>query len=183
MKRLFLGFVLFSGLAFSQVSNVIRHPDSYKDFPFEGVRIVQVEEVSSPGNEENVIIFSKIEKGATPDEMYIQRFTKKGSDWELVKKKTVRHDGIISAWGSRKVFADYDKDKSVDAILVYSLNDSDFNQQSVHLIFSKGKDFYEISSDKDSGYKKDIFSENFSSLPQFIQDKVLEFWSNLDKAD
>lgn len=183
MKKLFFGFMFVSGLAFAQVSNVIRHPDSYKDFPFEGVRIVQIEEVSSPGNEENVFIFSKVEKGAKPDVMHIQRFTKKDGEWQVVKKKTVRHNGVISSWGSRKMFSDFDKDKSIDAVLVYSLSDDDFNQQSVHLVFSKGNDFYEISADRDSEYSKDVFSENFDSLPQDIKDKVMAFWNKLDKAN
>ena len=180
-KILVFGAIIFASYASAQVSNVIRHPDSYKDFPFEGVRIVQVEEVASPGNEENDFIFSKVEKGAQSDVMHLQRFTKMDGSWKLNSKKTIKHDGIISAWGSRKSFADYDKDKSVDVILVYSLNDHDFNQESVHLIFSKGNQFYEISTGKDSSYSEDVYSENFKDLTENIQNEVKEFWHNLDK--
>ena len=181
MKIFVFVLMLISSWAFSQVSNVIRHPDSYKDFAFEGVRIVQVEEVASPGNEENVIIFSKIEKGAQPDKMFIQRFTKQGGTWNVVSKKTINHAGVISSWGSRKAFGDYDKDKSADAILVYSLSDYDFNQQSVHVILSKGKEIYEIASDAASDYSKPVFSDNFNSLPTELKKRVMDFWTKLDK--
>ena len=116
----------------------------------------KVDEANSPDNEDNVFIFSKIEKGAKPDKMTFQRFTKVGGDWKVVAKKQMTHDGILSAWGQRKAFADDDKDKSIDALFIYALNDYDFKQQSVHLIFSKNKGLYEISSSAESGYTKDI---------------------------
>jgi len=174
--------VLFIGtMMTAQVSNIVRHQDSYKDFPFEGVRIVQVDEVNSPENEDNVFIFSKIEKGAKPDRMTFQRFTKIGGEWKVKAKKQIEHAGIISSWGQRKSFADYDKDKSIDALFIYSLNDYDFKQQSVHLIFSKNAEFYEISTSAESGYSKDVYSDNFKDLPENIQSKILEYWNKLDK--
>lgn len=125
----------------AQVSNIVRNPDSYKNFPYEGTRIIQVDEANSSDNEDNVFIFSKIEKGAKPDKMTFQRFTKVGGDWKVVAKKQMTHDGILSAWGQRKAFADYDKDKSIDALFIYALNDYDFKQQSVHLIFRRIRGF------------------------------------------
>ena len=176
LPMLFIGTILNA-----QVSNIVRHQDSYKDFPFEGARIVQVDEVNSPENEDNVFIFSKIEKGAKPDKMTFQRFTKIDGEWKVKAKKQISHAGIISSWGQRKAFADYDKDKSIDALFIYSLNDYDFKQQSVHLIFSKNAELYEISTSAESGYAKEIFSSNFKSLPENIQSKILEYWNRLDK--
>ena len=165
----------------AQVSNIVRHQDEYKDFPFEGTRIVQVDEVNSPDNEDNVFIFSKIEKGAKPDKMTFQRFTKIGGEWRVKAKKQINHSWIISAWGQRKSFADYDKDKSIDAIFIYSLNDDDFKQQSVHLIFSKKAQLYEISTSLESSYSKDTYSDNFKELPENIKAKILDYWHKLDK--
>ena len=180
MKIIF-PIIFFGTLMNAQVSNIVRHQDSYKDFPFEGVRIVQVDEVHSPENEENVFIFSKTEKGANPDKMTFQRFTKIDGNWKVKAKKQFNHNGIISAWGQRKAFADYDKDKSIDALFIYSLNDADFKQQSVHLIFSKNEELYEISTSAESGYSKDVFSDNFKNLPKNIQTGILEYWNKLDK--
>lgn len=174
--------LLFIGtLMNAQVSNIVRHQDSYKDFPYEGTRIVQVDEANSPNNEDNVFIFSKIEKNSKPDKMTFQRFTKINGDWKVVAKKQINYPGIISAWGQRKAFADYDKDKSIDALFIYSLNDYDFKQQSVHLIFSKNAELYEISTSAESGYSKDVYSSNFKSLPENIQSKILDYWNELDK--
>ena len=179
--KLFLTTLFFGTLFNAQVSNIVRHQDSYKDFPYEGVRIVQVDEVHSPNNEENVFIFSKIAKDSKPDKMIFQRFVKVDGKWKLNSKKEIKYDGIISSWGQRKAFADYDKDKSIDAIFIYSLNDYAFKQKSVHLIFSKNDQFYEISAFEESNYSKDTYSDNFQSLPQNSKEEVLKYWNKLDK--
>lgn len=179
--KILLSMMFIGTLMNAQVSNIVRHPDSYKNFDFEGSRIVQVSEANSPNNEENVFIFSKIEKGAKPDKMTFQRFTKVGGDWKVVAKKQINYNGIISAWGQRKAFADYDKDKSIDALFIYSLNDYDFKQKSVHLIFSKNDKLYEISTSAESGYQKDAYSDNFKTLPENIKSEILEYWNKLDK--
>ena len=179
--KILLPMLFIGTMMTAQVSNIVRHQDSYKDFPFEGVRIVQVDEVNSPDSEDNVFIFSKIEKGAKPDKMTFQRFTKIGGEWKVKAKKQIEHAGIISSWGQRKSFADYDKDKSIDALFIYSLNDYDFKQQSVHLIFSKNAEFYEISTSAESGYSKDVYSDNFKNLRQNIKNEILEYWNKLDK--
>ena len=179
--KILLPMMFIGTLMNAQVSNIVRNPDSYKNFPYEGTRIIQVDEANSPDNEDNVFIFSKIEKGAKPDKMTFQRFTKVGGDWKVVAKKQINYDGIISAWGQRKAFADYDKDKSIDALFIYALNDYDFKQKSVHLIFSKNDKLYEISTSAESGYTKDVYSDNFKTLPENIQSRILEYWSKLDK--
>ena len=180
--KLFLTALFFGLLVNAQVSNIVRHQDSYKDFPYEGVRIVQVDEVHSPNNEENVFIFSKIAKNSKPDKMIFQRFTKMDGKWKLNSKKEINYDGIISSWGQRKAFSDYDKDKSIDALFIYSLNDHDFKQKSVHLILSKNDRFYEISTSAESNYSKDIYSDNFQSLPENIKEEILKYWTKLDKV-
>lgn len=188
MKSFLVFIGLFAGsMLFSQVGTITRHPDSYSDMAYEGVRIIQVDEAyagdykSDLKDEENIFIFSKIEKNANPDKMYFQRFARKDGKWKLIAKKEISHNGIISTWNARKAFGDYDKDRSVDALFIYSLNDANLKQQSVHLLFTKGKELYEVSTSADDGYTKDTYSSNFKTLPQSIQDKVLDYWNKLDK--
>lgn len=174
--------VMFVGSLFNaQVSNIVKNPEAYKNFPVQGSRIVQIDEVHSPEHEENVFIFSKIEKGAKPDKMILERFVKVNGQFVVKSKKEFNYDGIISSWGQRKVFADYDKDKSIDAIFIYSLNDYDFNQESVHLIFSKNNAFYEVSSSAENDYATNLYSDNFSTLPNDIKNEIEEYWNKLDK--
>ena len=185
MKKTLLFFLIISNLITAQVSNVIRNEASYTQevFPYRGIRMMQVDEVSCPNNEENVFIFSKIEKNAKNDIMYFQRFTKVNSKWKLNSDLEIKHDGIISVWKSRKAFLDTNKDKSIDALFIYSLNDYDFKQQTVHLIFSHLSKIYTIFSNIADGYSKDTFSNNFKELDETSKSKILEYWNKLDKAD
>lgn len=184
MKNILI-LLLFSNILTAQISTVFRNKDSYTQeiFPYKGVRAIQIDEVSSVGNEDNVFIFSKIEKNAKPDKMYFQRFTKVNEMWVVKSILEVNHDGIISAWGSRKAFWDSNKDKSIDGLFIYGLYDADFKQQSVHLVFSQKDQFYSIESSVSDGFKKDKFSSNFNSLDAESKNQILEYWNKLDKKD
>lgn len=184
MKKIFI-LLLFSNILTAQISNVIRNKESYTQevFSYKGVRAIQIDEVSSVGNEDNVFIFSKIEKNAIPDKMYFQRFTKVNDKWIVKSILEVNHNGIISAWGSRKAFLDCNKDKSIDGLFIYGLYDADFKQQSVHLIFSQKDQFYTIESSVADDFKKDQFSDNFKSLDAESKKQILEYWNKLDKID
>lgn len=185
MKKALLFLLITTNLITAQVSNIVRNEASYSQeiFPYRGIRIMQVDEVSCPDNEENIFIFSKIEKNAKKDIMYFQRFIKDNSKWKLNSDLEIKHDGIISVWKSRKAFFDADKDKSIDALFIYSLNDYDFKQQTVHLIYSHLSKIYSIHSNISDNYTKDTYSDNFKELDENSKSKILEYWNKLDKAD
>lgn len=185
MKKIFVLLVLISNFAVAQVSTITRNPASYTKevFPFQGSRIVQVDEAHSPGNEENVFIFSKVERGAKPDVMHFQRFTKTNGNWTIRAKTEIRHDGIVVAIGNRKAFMDADKNKSVDALFIYSLNDLDLKQQSIHMLISQGGKIYTIAATLADGYQSSKFSDNFSELSPATKEAAMSYWAKLDKAD
>ena len=185
MKKLLLLLLIAGTSAFAQVSTVTRNPASYTQdvFAYKGSRILQVDEVSSPGNEENEFIFSKVEKYAKPDVMYFQRFTKRGSQWALSASTEIRHDGIISTANNRKAFTDVDKNKSIDALFIYELNDAQLKQQSIHLLFSQGSKIYSIAAAKSDNYASNKYSDNFAELSPNVKSSVMAYWNKLDKAD
>jgi lipopolysaccharide export LptBFGC system permease protein LptF len=185
MNKLLLLLLVCCHGVFAQVSSVVRNPASYTQdvFSYKGNRILQVDEVSSSGNEENVFIFSKIEKNAKPDVMYFQRFIKNDNQWKLNTLFEIKYDGIISMLKNRKAFTDADKNKRVDALFIYALNDYDFKQQSVHLLFSHTSKIYSITAYKSDGYAKNIFSDNFQDLTPNLKSTVMEYWGKLDKTD
>lgn len=185
MKQLLFILLIACTSAAAQVSTVTRSPASYTQevFAYKGSRIVQVDEASSPGNEENVFIFSKIEKFAKPDVMYFQRFTKMSGQWKLNSSAEMRHDGIISVTNNRKAFTDADKNKSVDALFIYALNDNDLKQQSIHLLFSQANKIYTIAAYKADDYASSKLSDNFAELSPAVKNNVLTYWGKLDKAD
>ncbi|WP_432222851.1 hypothetical protein ACRASX_06720 [Flavobacterium sp. TMP13] len=184
MKQIII-LLLFSNVMLAQISNVHRNKESYTQdvFPYKGVRAIQIDEVNFVDKEDNVFIFSKIEKNANPDKMYFQRFTKDQNGWILKSFVEISYDGIISSWGSRKAFADYDGDQSVDALFIYGLYDANFIQKSVHLIYSSNEQFYTIEASVSDGFKKDKFSANFNNLDSRSKKQILEYWNNLDKVD
>lgn len=183
--KLILILLLAQNIASAQISSITRNKNSYTKevFNYSGVRAIQIDEVNSPNNEENVFIFSKVEKNANPDMMYFQRFTKVLGTWKLISSLPIKHAGAISAWGSRKAFADYNKDKSVDALFIYALYDAGFKQQTVNLLFSRKNEIYLIEASKFDGFEKNKFSKNFDSLDEGTKTEILEYWNGLDKAD
>ena len=185
MKNFLLLLLFVSQLACAQISVITRNPASYTKevFPFQGSRIMTVDEAHSPNNEENVFVFSKVDRGAKPDVMYFQRFTKADGRWTLKSKTEIRHDGIVVAIGNRKAFTDADKSKSVDAFFVYSLNDFDLKQQSIHMLISQGSKIFTIAASLADGYQSSKFSDNFAELSPNAKDAALSYWAKLDKAD
>jgi hypothetical protein len=168
---------------------VTRNPASYTQdvFPYKGSRMMMVDEVSSPGVEDNVFIFSKVEKFAKPDVMYFQRFTrdygKTGTPWKLAASTEVRHDGIIVVVNNRKTFTDYDLRKSIDALFIYALSDADLKQQSIHALFSHADKIYTIAANNSDNYATSLFSDNFKELSPTIKAGVIAYWTKLDKKD
>jgi hypothetical protein len=187
LPSLFLAFTCNVALA-QGVSSVTRNPASYTQdvFPYKGSRMMSVDEVSQ-GSEDNVFIFSKVEKFAKPDVMYFQRFTrevgKTGTPWKLSASSEIRHDGIIVVVNNRKTFTDTDKGKSVDALFIYALNDLDLKQQSIHGLFSHGDKIYTIAANKSDNYASSQFSTNFQELSPTIKAGIMAYWAKLDKKD
>lgn len=180
---------VFHNLAQAQVTTVTRNIASYTQdvFPYKGSRVMSVDEVSAGGREDNVFIFSKVEKFAKPDVMYFQRFTrefgKTGTPWKLAAATEIRHDGIIVVVNNRKTFSDTDKRKSVDALFIYALNDADLKQQSIHGLFSHADKIYTIAANKSDNYATSQFSDNFKDLSPTIKAGVMAYWNKLDKKD
>jgi hypothetical protein len=184
LKISFISLLFISQFSLAQVSVITRDKSSYtKDvFPYKGTRAMMIEEVNC-GEEETVFLFSKIDKGAKVDEMYFQRYTKSNEKWALKKDFEIKHEGIISILNNRKWFADFDKDRSADVVFIYTLNNADFKQQSVHLLLSHLANVYTIASTAEDDYTKDVFSENFEKLDAPIKAEILQYWQKLDKKD
>lgn len=183
MKHIILLLGLIAGAATTraQVSVVTRAAEAYSNFKYQGARLLNVSEVHVEGREDNVFIFSKAAKGAQPDTMYLQRYTKEKNKWIIKADTMLVHKGVIMNWDARKGFFDGDRDGSIDAYFIYSLANADLQQQSVHLLFSKGPAFYTISAAASDGYRQSTYSENFETLPPEIKKRLTEAWERLDK--
>jgi hypothetical protein len=187
LKSFLLLLTLTCTCALAQTATT-RNPAAYTQdvFPYKGSRMMSVDEVSQ-GSEDNVFIFSKVEKFAKPDVMYFQRFTrevgKTGTPWKLSASSEIRHYGIIVVVSNRKTFGDTDKRNSVDALFIYALNDLDLKQQSIHGLFSHGDKIYSIAANKADNYATSQFSDNFKELSPTVKAGVMAYWNKLDKKD
>jgi hypothetical protein len=192
LLSLVLLYALTCNAALAQITSITRNPASYTQdiFPYKGSRMMTVDEVRIEGHEDNVYIFSKVDKFAKPDVMYFQRYIREGANagkpgapWKLKASTEIKHDGIIVVVNNRKSFTDADKGKSVDALFIYALNDADLKQQSIHSLFSQGDKIYTIAANKSDNYKQSQFSANFKELSAEIQTNILAYWNKLDKKD
>lgn len=184
MKRIILILtLLISQYIICQVSHITKNSDSYtKDiFPYQGVRIMTVDEVHVPNIEENVYLFSKIEANKNPDSLFFQHYKKVNEKWVKAKSVFFEHEGFISVWKSRKAFLDSDNNKSIDALFIFSKHNLDKNQLSIHLILSSNEEFYTITAYKEDEYQQSTYSDNFESLNELIKVDVLKYWTTLDK--
>jgi hypothetical protein len=184
IKLSLISLFFFCQFSLAQVSVITRDKSSYtKDvFPYKGTRAMMIDEVNC-GEEETVFLFSKVDRGAKIDEMNFQRYTKANGKWVLKNGFDIKHEGIISVLNNRKWLTDFDKDKSADALFVYTFNDTGFKQQSVHLLLSHLVNVYTITSSAEDDYIKNVFSENFEKLDSSTKEAVLKYWEELDKKD
>lgn len=186
-KYLFSLAMLISSIGFSQITNTSVNKSNFEQsgFPFKGKRVLQVENISTP-QEENYFVFSKNERSSAQDELYIQQFKKVNGEWKVTAEQTVAEKGIMtSVWDARKAFFDADKDGQADVLFVYSKHpkgDIDTQLSVVLLLIYKNK-FYRIENTAETKYDPmyDMYDFNPEDLPAAILKEFEEYWEGLDK--
>ncbi|MFV0541872.1 MAG: hypothetical protein ACK5MZ_11685 [Aestuariibaculum sp.] len=180
-------FIWISLSGFSQITSTVVNKSNFEnsDFPFKGIRVLAVEYVSTP-NEENLYVFSKNERRAEQDTLYIQQFKKTDNKWTVTAEKTIAETGIItSVWNARKAFFDADKDNVADVLFVYSKhpkNNLEEQLDIVLLLVYKNK-FYTIGNAGEENYNPEFDYQDFSNenLPEPIIEYIFNYWKKLDK--
>lgn len=188
MKKIFLLPALFLfGLGISQITDISVNKESFEKsgFPFKGKRVLQVENISTP-KEENYYVFSKNERGSAQDELYIEQFKKINDEWKVVAEDMVAEPGIItSVWDARKAFFDADKDGQADVLFIYSKHPKDNidEQLAVVLLLIYKNKFYMIENTAENGYDPmlDTYTAGLEELPRAVVDYVEDYWAKLDK--
>lgn len=186
-KYLFSIAMLISSVAFSQITDTSVNKENFEKsgFLYKGKRVLQVENISTP-KEENYFVFSKNERGSAQDELYIQQFKKVNGEWKVTAEETVAEEGIMtSVWDARKSFFDADKDGQADVLFVYSRHpkgDID-TQLSVVLLLIYKNQFYRMESSAENDYDPmyDTYDFNPEDLPAAVFKKFDDYWNNLDK--
>lgn len=169
----------------AQVTTISINKENFQSsgFPFKGKRVLQVERIQTP-KEDNYIVFSKEERGADPDKLYVQQFQQIDGIWQLVADELISEEGIVtSIWESRKAFFDADKDGKLDALFIYSRHPKDDLKKQlscIGLVLYKTK-FYRLRAEEADGYSQTTFSDNYASLPIEVKENVERYWNNLDK--
>ena len=188
MKKIYLiPSLLIFGFCFAQITDTSVNKENFEKsgFPFKGKRVLQVENISTP-KEENYYVFSKNERGSAQDELYIQQFKKVNGEWKVVAEEKVAEPGIMtSVWDSRKAFFDADKDGQADVLFVYSEqpNGNIDKQLSVCLILIYKNKFYRMENTAEYDYAPlyDTYDFNPDNLPAAVFKKFDDYWNKLDK--
>ena len=179
--------LLLVNFAFSQITDINVNKEKFEKsgFPYKGKRVLQVEDISTP-KEQNYYVFSKNERGSAQDELYIQQFKKVNNKWKVVAEDKVAEPGIItSVWDARKAFFDADKDGQADVLFVYSKHPKEnINEQlSVVLLLIYKNKFYRIENKEETDYDPmyDLYDFNPEDLPKAVLEQFEGFWNKLDK--
>ena len=97
-------FILISNFINAQVTTFgDSKPEEFEFLPYEGTRIIQGFRIDM-GNEKYCIVYSKPEKGVTPDTVFIQEYIKNGTEWNQNLKGKRSSNHTIFIWGKRGGF-------------------------------------------------------------------------------
>jgi len=188
MKKIILALnLLCFSVGFSQITSTVVNKEHFEasGFPYKGTRVLQVEGISTP-KEQNYFVFSKNERCSAQDELHIQQFKKVNNEWKVVAEDKVAEPEIFtSVWNARKAFFDADKDGQADVLFVYSKHPKDnINEQlSVVLLLIYKNKFYRMESSAETDYDPmfDTYDFNPEDLPKAVLEQFEDFWNKLDK--
>lgn len=178
-KNILLLLLLFSiGIGYGQVTTFgDSAPHEFEFLPYSGSRIIQGFRVDM-GGKKYCIVYSKPEKGVTPDTLFIQQYIKKGLEWENVLSENRISANTLFIWGKRGGFFT-DQDKNGIAYTAFSEEDLASNTPLLvgYFILYKGA-VMTIVENKDGQVLK---SANYSMLPLEARSKIEEAFGKLDK--
>lgn len=152
-------------------------PEEFEFLPYEGSRIIQGFRVDM-GNEKFCIVYSKPDKGITPDTVFIQEYKKDGLEWKqnIKGKRSSKH--TIFIWGKRGGFFT-DNTKTGIAYTAFSEEDLKTGDRFIVGYFILYKNtVFTIEEDKNGHMKK---SDNFDQIPLHAKERILDAFSKLDK--
>src|SRR5690606_36732603 len=186
MKRLISLFsLLFAGYSlFAQITLTHIGENQFENIPFayEGTRVLMADRADDPQSE-NIFLFSKPAKGTLPDTLFVQRYQKTNSQWTLVQRETVIHDGAISLLSNRKGYLMGDG-QHMAAFLFYQFWDHTLqHKQSVHLLLLFRGKAYEISRPAGASPAPeelpDWLHDDFAELPAKVKQSAIDYWEKL----
>ncbi|MFV0566153.1 MAG: hypothetical protein ACK5NB_10010 [Flavobacteriaceae bacterium] len=188
MKSIFLSIIICVSLSgFSQITSTVVNKSNFENsgFPFKGDRVLTVEHITTP-SEENLYVLSKNKRGSAQDSLYVQQFKKINNQWEVAAEKIIAEEGIItSVWDARKAFFDADKDGIADVLFIYAKHPTDNleKQLDVALLLIYKNKCYTIGNTGEDNYNPEHDYQDFENenLPEPVISYALEYWGKLNK--
>lgn len=154
------------------------------DIPFSGDRKLYSTGLND-STTENIFVVSKNQKGAASDELWLEKFTKKGSGYVRTYSHQMTHPVNLSLAfvNNRASYGDIDKDGNYESLSVvdeYS-NGPDTDLERSNGVIMYKNEAYVVYVDHKDNFTENHFSTNFSKLPESVKASFLEFWNSLDK--
>lgn len=180
IKTTFIVCILFYiyGIVSAQVTTYgDSSPNAFEFLPYNGSRIIQGFRVDM-GGRKYCIIYSKPEKGVSPDTVFVQQFIKNGLAWDLVFNESRSSLNTLFIWGNRGGFF---TDDAKNGIAYTAFSEESLATGTKHVvgyfILYKGKLF--TLSENNTG--EQIKSSNYADLPLSAQQQIAEAFAKLDK--
>lgn len=147
-------------------------------FQFKGKRVMMGDRVDN-SKSENILLFTKDDKGMHPDKLYAQQFEKVDEVWTLKKDTIIVSEQTLSLWGSRKGFFNSEDNKDLVCYFIYSEGNPDNDTtNAVYLLAFYNGALYSLTENTD---RETIESYNFKNLPPDVRVKLTDYWGKLDK--
>ncbi|MFC6268598.1 hypothetical protein [Frigoriflavimonas asaccharolytica] len=187
-KSLFLSLILCTFLSVNAQVSIVTSGFSQNltkaELNFSGDRKLFATGINDKTTE-NYFVVSKNKSGAETDELYLEKFTKKGRNFTKSFSYKLEHpvNKSLAFIDNRASYSDVDKDGNYESISIVDAyeNGPDSKLQTVYGIIQYNNEAYIVSLSGEDGFIKNTFSENFSKLPKQISDFFLNFWDGLKK--
>lgn len=181
-------FLLFSIVFNAQVSMItsgFSQNLTKSDLDFSGDRKLYATGINDK-NTENYFVISKNRSGAENDELYLEKFTKVGSDFIKSFSYKLEHpvNKSLAFINNRASYSDVDKDGNYESISLVDQHRSGPESEVVKVygIIQYKNKAYVVWVSAEDGFSKNYLSENFSELPSSVKDFFLKFWNGLNKV-
>ena len=180
MSRILLFILLifsYSGINAQVTTFGDSKPEDFDFLPYAGKRVIQGFRVDM-GGEKYCIVYSKSQKGVTPDSMFVQSFIKKDEKWQVLANSIRTSSNTLFIWGRRGGFFT-DANKNGVAYTAFSEEDLETEKRFIVGYFILYKD--EVYTIEESAEGLIFKSKNYEKLPSEITNRVEEAFGKLDK--
>ncbi|KEY19445.1 hypothetical protein [Kaistella antarctica] len=180
----FIAIFHFVNAQVSMITSKFSQNLTKSDLPFSGDRKLYAVGIDDK-NTENYFVVSKNRSGADRDELFIEKFTKKGNEFIKSFQYKLTHpiNKSLAFIDNRASYSDVDKDGNYESLSLIDQHQSgpESKVEKVIGMILYQNTAYEVWISAEDEFSQNHFSANFSKLPVAVKEHFLKFWDGLNK--